>query len=498
MTEQFIMAIDQGTTSTRVILYNHAGVQVGVAQKELPQIFSQPGWVEHDALIIWQDTQELMKQVLVTSEIDAQQIASIGITNQRETTVLWDTQTGQPVAPAIVWQSKQSDLIADQLQAQGLSEESHAKTGLWVDSYFSATKVMWLLENVAGLRERVEHGEIKFGTIDTWLLWNLTNRTVHATDYTNASRTMMFNIHELKWDQELLQLLNIPANLLPTVKNSADNYGTTTLNGVEIPITALAGDQQAALFGHQAFEVGAVKTTFGTGSFIVMNTGNQPQTSSHGLLTTIAYALDGKITYALEGSVFAAGAAIQWLRDGMEMIPSAQESSELAFQSLADQNGQIYVVPAFTGLGAPYWDQNVRGAMFGLTRATTKNDITRATIEAIAFQTRDVLEAMQEDTGNELTQLVIDGGAAANDYLHTFLADLLQINVTRPQNLEMTSRGIAYLSGIQSGFWENQGNLPEPQGIVEAQYQVNSEQKMQKSYQNWVKAVESARMFPSR
>jgi glycerol kinase len=499
MTEQYIMALDQGTTSTRAILFNHEGEAVATAQKELPQIFKQPGWVEHDAMTIWEDARQVMAEVVIKANIAPYMVAGIGLTNQRETTVIWDKTTGEPIAPAVVWQSKQTDRVAEGLKEQGLTETVHAKTGLWIDSYFSATKIMWLLDNVPGAREKAAAGQLLFGTIDTWLLYKLTNGRVHATDYTNASRTMLFNIHTLSWDEELLTLFDIPAAMLPEVKDSSSQFGHTAeyaFFGIQVPITGIAGDQQAALFGHQAFESGDVKNTFGTGSFIVMNTGDNISTSEHGLLTTIAYALDGKVTYALEGSVFIAGAAIQWLRDGLGLIQNAKDTAGMAFRSAENHPEPIYLVPAFNGLGAPYWDQNTRGAMFGLTRATSKDDIVRATLESLAYQTRDVLTAMMEDTKLPLSTLVIDGGAAANDYLGQFQSDLLQLPVRRPAQLETTALGVAFLAGLGVGFWEGVSDLPKAGDMQVKEPDSAKRAAMENAYAGWQKAVAAARMFP--
>lgn len=499
MIKDYVMAIDQGTTSTRVILYDKNGNTVGMVKKELPQIFREPGWVEHDANQIWIDTEWLMQQILTKYNISVNNIDSIGITNQRETTVLWDQETGEPVAPAVVWQSKQSNAIADHLKAKDLEQKIYDKTGLWIDSYFSATKIMWLLAEHPELQQLMADDRLKFGTIDSWLLWKLTRGRVHATDYTNASRTMLFNIHTLEWDYELLEIYGINLNILPQVKNSADDFGSTLLKGVPIKIGALAGDQQAALFGHKAFKPGAIKSTYGTGAFIVMNTGDQPKNSKHGLLTTIAYGLSGKVTYALEGSIFVAGSAVQWLEEGMEIIDNSTMSAEYAYQSSQSVPYQdIYLVPAFTGLGAPYWDQKIRGAAFGLTRVTRKQDLVRATIESLAYQTKDVLDVMTADTGLTRTHLSIDGGAAANEYLHEFMANLLQIKITRPRKLEMTARGIAYLAGLQSGFWSSIDQLPSNQEILTVNYNEEYEQMMQAHYQNWQKSVKAAQKFAYR
>lgn len=499
MAEQYILALDQGTTSTRAILFDQAGQQVASAQKELSVSFRQPGWVEQDANQIWDDARQVMAEVVIKTNLPPYRIAGIGITNQRETTIIWDRLTGEPIAPAIGWQSKQTSQLADDLKQAGLSDWIYQKTGLWPDAYFSATKIMWLLDHVPGARRRAEAGDLLFGTIDSWLLYKLTNGQVHATDYTNASRTMLFNIHDGQWDPDLLNRFNIPQVMLPEVRNSSDDFGYTAdyaFFGIQVPITGIAGDQQAALFGHQAFHAGEVKNTYGTGSFIMMNTGQQAAQSDHGLLTTIAYALDGKLTYALEGSVFIAGAAIQWLKDGLGLIQSAQETASLAEKSRLEHPEAIYVVPAFTGLGAPYWDQNARGAMFGLTRGTNRADIVRATLEALAYQTSDVLTAMESDTGMRVKTIMIDGGAAANTYLQQFQADLIQRPVRRPQNLETTALGVAFLAGLRVGFWAQPSDLPQGGDLVVCQPDQAKQALMNQQLAGWHQAVAAARAFP--
>ena len=500
MAEQYILALDQGTTSTRAMLFDKDGQVVATAQKELPQIFKNPGWVEHDANGIWEDARQVMAEVVIKANIPPYKIAGIGLTNQRETTVIWDRLTGEPIAPAVVWQSKQSVQIAERLKSEGLTDYIYQKTGLWVDAYFSATKIMWLLDNVPGARERAEKGDLLFGTIDSWLLYKLTNGQVHATDYSNASRTMLFNIHSKEWDKELLEKFRIPDTMLPEVRDSSGIFGYTAeyaFFGIQVPIAGIAGDQQAALIGHQAFNQGDVKNTYGTGSFIVMNTGQDIATSTNGLLSTIAYSIDGQVTYALEGSVFIAGAAIQWLRDGLQLIKNAKETSELAEIAREQHIDPIYLVPAFTGLGAPYWDQNARGAMFGLTRATTKEDLVRATLESIAYQTRDVLDAMQDDTNIAVTNLVIDGGAAANDYLHQFQADLINTVVKRPKQLETTALGAAYLAGLGVGFWEDMMSLPKTNHLELREPITERQEQVQLAYKGWQRAVQATRLFPT-
>ncbi|MBM7617745.1 glycerol kinase [Weissella uvarum] len=498
MAEQYILSIDQGTTSTRAILFNHDGVAIAQEQRELPQIFREPGWVEHDANIIWDDTRQLLNEVVLKANIEPYKVGGIGITNQRETTVLWDRLTAEPIAPAIVWQSKQSDEIAEQLKAEH-EQLIYDKTGLWVDAYFSATKIMWLLQHTPGAMEKAERGDILFGTIDSWLLYKMTDGAVHATDYTNASRTMLFNIHTLEWDDELLELFGIPKAMLPKVEDSAHVFGHTAnyvFFGLHVPISGIAGDQQAALVGHRAFNQGSVKNTYGTGSFIVMNTGKQIARSNNGLLSTIAYSLNGEVTYALEGSVFIAGAAIQWLRDGLELIKDASETSELATLSRVQHPDFIYMVPAFTGLGAPYWDQQTRGAIFGITRATNKADIVRATLESLAYQTRDVLMAMENDIALEMDVLVVDGGVSVNDYLQQFQADLLQLPVRRPDQLETTALGAAFLAGLGIGFWSDLDDLPELPSNHIKMPDTALAGEMEQTYGRWKKAVRAAQSFP--
>lgn len=440
--EKYIMAIDQGTTSSRAIIFNKKGEKIASSQKEFPQIFPQAGWVEHNANQIWNSVQSVIAGAFIESSIKPGQIEAIGITNQRETTVVWDKKTGLPIYNAIVWQSRQTAPIADQLKQEGHTNMIHEKTGLVIDAYFSATKVRWILDHVPGAQERAEKGELLFGTIDTWLVWKLTDGLVHVTDYSNAARTMLYNIKELKWDDEILELLNIPKAMLPEVKSNSEVYGKTTpfhFYGGEVPISGMAGDQQAALFGQLAFEPGMVKNTYGTGSFIIMNTGEEMQLSQNNLLTTIGYGINGKVHYALEGSIFIAGSAIQWLRDGLRMIETSSESEGLAQSSTSDD--EVYVVPAFTGLGAPYWDSNARGSVFGLTRGTSKEDFVKATLQSIAYQVRDVIDTMQVDSGIDIQQLRVDGGAAMNNLLMQFQADILGIDIARAKNLETTALG---------------------------------------------------------
>ncbi|AQP53667.1 glycerol kinase [Vagococcus penaei] len=497
MTEKkYILAIDQGTTSSRAILFDKEGNKAAVAQKEFTQYFPKSGWVEHNPNEIWNSVQSVIAGALIESGIRPTEVKAIGITNQRETTVIWDRKTGKPIYNAIVWQSRQSAGIAEELTANGYTEMIHEKTGLVVDAYFSATKVRWILDNVEGAQERAEKGELAFGTIDTWLLWKLTNGDVHVTDYSNAARTMMYNIHELKWDTEILELLNIPTALLPEVKSNSEVYGYTQsyhFYGSEVPISGMAGDQQAALFGQLAFEPGMIKNTYGTGAFIVMNTGEKAQLSKNKLLTTIAYGINGKVYYALEGSIFVAGSAIQWLRDGLRMIESAPESEEIAKASTDDN--MVYVVPAFTGLGAPYWDSDARGAVFGLTRGTTKEDFVKATLQAVAYQSKDVIDTMKADADIDIPLLKVDGGAAKNDVLMQFQADILEIDVQRAPDLETTALGAAYLAGLAVGFWKDLDELKEFRGEGKIFTPDMPEEERDFLYGGWKEAVKATKAF---
>ena len=490
------MAIDQGTTSSRAIIFDHDGNKVAISQQEFPQYFPQPGWVEHDPLEIWDSVQSVISNVMIKSQIKPYKIAAIGITNQRETTVIWDRHTGKPIYNAIVWQSKQTSDIAEQLIKDGYKEMIHQKTGLVIDSYFAATKIKWILDHVPGAREKAAKGDLMFGTIDTWLLWNLSGRRVHATDVTNASRTMLFNIHTLDWDQDILDLLGIPQSLLPEVKPSSAIYGYTGdyhFYGVQIPIAGIAGDQQAALFGQAAYDKGSIKNTYGTGAFIVMNTGLEPTLSDNGLLTTIAYGLDGQIHYALEGSIFVAGSAVQWLRDGLKMFNKASESEQMAVD--AKTTGGVYVVPAFTGLGAPYWDQEVRGAMFGLTRGTERGHIIRATLEAIAYQTKDVVDTMVKDTQLPLTALTVNGGASRNNFMMQFQADILQTPIKRAAMEETTALGAAFLAGLAVDFWEDQDELRKLSRIGDQFDPQMDPQEAADLYQGWQRAIAAAQFY---
>lgn len=494
--KNYVMAIDQGTTSSRAIIFDRNGKKIGSSQKEFPQYFPKSGWVEHNANEIWNSVQSVIAGAFIESGIRPEAIAGIGITNQRETTVVWDKTTGQPIANAIVWQSRQSSPIADQLKADGHTEMIHEKTGLVIDAYFSATKVRWLLDNIEGAQEKADNGELLFGTIDSWLVWKLTDGQVHFTDYSNASRTMLYNIHKLEWDQEILDLLNIPSSMLPEVKSNSEVYGHTRsyhFYGSEVPIAGMAGDQQAALFGQMAFEKGMIKNTYGTGAFIVMNTGEEPQLSDNDLLTTIGYGINGKVYYALEGSIFVAGSAIQWLRDGLRMIETSPQSEEIAAKAKGDN--EVYVVPAFTGLGAPYWDSDARGAVFGLTRGTTKEDFVRATLQAVAYQSKDVIDTMKKDSGIDIPLLKVDGGAAKNDLLMQFQADILDIDVQRAANLETTALGAAYLAGLAVGFWKD---LDELKSMAEEGQMFTPEMPAEERdnlYEGWKQAVAATQTF---
>ncbi|VDG30937.1 Glycerol kinase [Lactobacillus acidipiscis] [Lactiplantibacillus mudanjiangensis] len=496
MTENYIMAIDEGTTSSRAIIFDHDGHQVADSQKEFRQYFPQPGWVEHDANEIWSAVLSTIANVFIESGIKPAQISGIGITNQRETTIIWDKQTGLPIYHAVVWQSRQSAPIAEQLVEDGYGEMIHQKTGLIVDAYFSATKIRWILDQVPGAQEKAERGDLLFGTIDTWILWKLTGGKVHVTDYSNASRTMLFNIQDLTWDQDILDLLNIPTALLPTVKSNSEVYGQTAdyhFYGSQVPVSGMAGDQQAALFGQFAFEPGMVKNTYGTGAFTVMNTGDTPQLSEHNLLTTIAYGLNGKINYALEGSVYVAGSAVQWLRDGMKLVKKAPESEAAAVSST--NHNEVYMVPAFTGLGAPYWDSDVRGAVFGLTRGTTRDDFIKATLQSLAYQSKDVIDTMKRDAEIEIPKLKVDGGAAKNDYLMQFQADLLDTEIDRAADLETTALGAAFLAGLSVGFWQDTDELQ----AIHAEGQIFQPKmgaaERDNLYAGWQAAVSAAQSF---
>ncbi|UAS15222.2 glycerol kinase GlpK [Staphylococcus pseudintermedius] len=492
----YILSIDQGTTSSRAILFNEEGEIVGVAQREFKQHFPKSGWVEHDANEIWSSVLSVMASVLTENNVSANEVKGIGITNQRETTVVWDKETGRPIYNAIVWQSRQTQSICDALKQEGHEQTFRDKTGLLLDPYFSGTKVKWILDKVDGAREKAAKGEILFGTIDTWLVWKLSGGRAHVTDYSNASRTLMYNIHELKWDDELLELLDVPKAMLPEVKPSSEVYCETIdyhFFGQNVPIAGIAGDQQAALFGQACFERGDVKNTYGTGGFMLMNTGEEAVKSGNGLLTTIAYGIDGKVNYALEGSIFVSGSAIQWLRDGLRMINSAPQSEDYAIR--VDSTEGVYVVPAFVGLGTPYWDSDARGAIFGLTRGTEKEHFIRATLESLCYQTRDVIEAMAQDSGIEVNSLRVDGGAVKNNFLMQFQSDLLNIEVERPEINETTALGAAYLAGIATGFWEDKSEI-QRRWKLEKSFEPEMDQKeSNRLYKGWKKAVEATQVF---
>ncbi|BFQ92391.1 glycerol kinase GlpK [Gallibacterium anatis] len=491
--KKYIIALDQGTTSSRAVLLDHDANIVGIAQREFTQIYPKTGWVEHDPMEIWATQSSTLNEVVAKTGITSDQIAAIGITNQRETTIVWNKNTGKPVYNAIVWQCRRTAEFCDQLKAKGYTDYIRNTTGLVVDPYFSGTKVKWILDNVEGAREQAEKGELLFGTVDTWLIWKLTQGRVHVTDYTNASRTMMFNIHSKQWDDKMLEILDIPRSMLPEVKNSSEIYGQTNIGGkggVRIPIAGIAGDQQAALYGHLCVNAGQAKNTYGTGCFMLMNTGDKAITSQNGLLTTICCNAKGEPAYALEGSVFIAGASIQWLRDELKIVHDSADTEYFA-QKVPDCNG-VYVVPAFTGLGAPYWDPYARGAIVGLSRGANRNHIVRATLESIAYQTKDVLEAMLSDSGEKLQSLRVDGGATANNFLMQFQADILNTQVERPTVKEVTALGAAYLAGLATGFWKDLEELRDKASIERTFLPDQNEAKQQRRYKGWKKAVKRA------
>lgn len=492
---QYLLALDQGTTSSRAILFDQSGKIVGSSNKEFEQIYPKAGWVEHNPLAIWESQLETAKAVMANAGVEPAEIGGIGITNQRETALVWDKKTGEPVYNAIVWQCRRTAQICDDLKAKGWVEKIRSKTGLVVDAYFSGTKVKWILDQVPGARERAEKGELLFGNVDTWLIWKLTNGKVHVTDYTNASRTMLFNIYNLDWDDEILSELNIPKAMLPEVKPSSYIYGQTDASvfGGEVPIAGVAGDQQAALFGQGCYQPGMAKNTYGTGCFMLMNTGEQAVQSQNGLLTTIAWGIDGKVEYALEGSIFIAGAVVQWLRDELRIIDNAPESEVYATR-VEDTNG-VYLVPAFVGLGAPYWDMYARGAIVGLTRGVKREHIIRAALEAIAYQTRDVLEAMQKDSGINLQVLKVDGGAVKNDFLMQFQSDILGVPVDRPVINETTALGAAYLAGLAVGFWNDREEIGQKREVDRNFQPVMSSERRSELYAGWQKAVERAKRW---
>ena len=491
--EKYILALDQGTTSSRAIIFDKEQNIYGIAQKEFNQIYPNEGWVEHDPMEIWASQYGVLQEVLAKTNISPEQIAAIGITNQRETAIVWDKETGEPVYNAIVWQCRRTADICENLKKDGFDKYIKENTGLLIDAYFSATKVKWILDNVEGAREKADKGKLLFGTVDTWLLWKLTNGRVHVTDYTNASRTMLFNIKELKWDTKILNKLNIPISMLPEVKSSSEVYGYVNLGGkdnIKVPIAGIAGDQQAALFGQAAFNKGDAKNTYGTGCFLLMNTGEELVESKNGLLTTIAIGLNGKVNYALEGSVFMGGAIIQWLRDEMGLLADAQDSEY--FAKKVKNNGGVYVVPAFVGLGAPYWDMYARGSIFGLTRGSNKNHIIRASLEAIAYQVKDLINAMEEDAGCKINTLKVDGGASKNKLLMQFQSDITNIEVCKPIITETTALGAAYLAGLAEGYFNNIDEISKDWYVGEKYEPRMSIEDREKLYSGWKKAVTRA------
>ena len=496
--EKYILSIDQGTTSSRAILFDHNGNNVCQVQKDLEQIYPQPGWVEHDPIEIWNITREVAVEVVLKYNISFAQVEAIGITNQRETAIVWDKKTGLPIHNAVVWQSKQSQHICDNLIEQGYSTLIKEKTGLNINPYFSASKIRWILDNVEGSQQRAENGELLFGTIDTWLIWNLTKGMSHVTDVTNASRTLLFNINNMSWDDELLNLFNIPRCMLPTVKECSDDFGYADqllpfTDGKRIPITGVAGDQQAALFGQNCFESGDSKNTYGTGCFMLMNIGDKPILSNNGLITTIIATADGHVSYALEGSVFIGGASIQWLRDSLRMINNASESERYATR--VKDSGGVYVVPAFVGLGAPYWDDACRGAIFGLNRGTTKEHFIQAVLNSIALQTKDVIKTIEEETNIKLKILKVDGGATANNYLMQYQANILNSKIILPECLETTSLGVAYLAGLGSGYFKDLDDIKKIHKISKEFYPLMEESERAEIDKKWAKAIEATRVF---
>ncbi|NND00186.1 MAG: glycerol kinase GlpK [Gammaproteobacteria bacterium] len=490
MKEKMIVALDQGTTSSRAVLFDHNADVVDIVQEEFTQYFPRPGWVEHDANEIWESQFGVLQRLVAKHHLTPEEIAAIGITNQRETAVVWNRHSGEAIHRAIVWQDRRTAARCDQLEAEGRAQQIQQRTGLVIDAYFSASKVEWMLNNVDGAREQAEAGELLFGTVDTWLIWKLTDGAVHATEPSNAARTMLLDINKGEWDDELLALFTIPRNMMPEVRDSSGNFGTVSFQGKDVPIAGVAGDQQAALFGQTCFEVGMAKNTYGTGCFLLMNTGPQRVNSDSGLLSTIAWSIDGSITYALEGSVFIGGAAIQWLRDELEIIKSASESEDLALQ--ANPQSEVVVVPAFAGLGAPHWDMYARGAIFGLTRDSGKAEIARATLRSLAYQIYDVLQAMQHDSGIRLSQLNVDGGAIANNYLAQFQADVLQTPVIRPKVLESTALGAAYLAGLAVGYWQ-MDDLTKVRDIDRKFTPQVDKSEIDRLLNQWHKAVERSR-----
>ncbi len=490
MSEKYVIAMDQGTTSSRCILFNKKGEICSVAQREFPQIFPKPGWVEHDPLAIWSTQMGVTMEAMQKLEVGSDDVAAIGITNQRETTVIWDAKTGKPIYNAIVWQCRRTSEMIQKLKADGLGDMIREKTGLVPDAYFSASKIAWILDHVSGARERAKNGELRFGTIDSWIIWNLTDGAVHVTDYTNASRTMLFDIHRLCWDQEIMDYFGIPASMLPEVKPSGCVYGYTSKFGGIIPIAGAAGDQQAALFGQCCFTPGSAKCTYGTGAFMLMNTGDEPVASRNGLLTTMAANTDDRPQYALEGSVFVAGAAIQWLRDGLRMLKTSPQSEEYC-TSVPDTAG-VYVVPAFTGMGAPYWNQFARGTVVGLTRGAEKEHFVRAVVESLAYQTNDLLSAMKDDSGLSLPSLQVDGGASANNFLMQFQSDISDARIRRPNCIETTALGAAYLAGLSVGYWKDRDEIRDNWGLNREFSPSIGSEKRRELLKGWKKAIKCA------
>ncbi|GAA0070334.1 glycerol kinase GlpK [Clostridium sardiniense] len=489
--EKYIIALDQGTTSSRAIIFDNEQNILGVSQKEITQIYPKEGWVEHNPMEIWATQYGVLQEVMAKTNITQEEIAAIGITNQRETTIVWDKKTGEPVYNAIVWQCRRTASICDKLEKDGLKDYIKESTGLVLDAYFSGTKIKWILDNVEGAREKAEKGELLFGTVDTWLVWKLTGGKVHITDYTNASRTMLYNINTLEWDDKMLQVLDIPKSMLPEVKNSSEIYGYTNLGGkggFRVPIAGIAGDQQAALFGQACFTKGSAKNTYGTGCFLLMNTGEEKVESKNGLLTTIAIGIDGKVQYALEGSVFVGGAVIQWIRDELMLVNDAQDTEY--FAKKVKDNGGVYVVPAFVGLGAPHWDMYARGAIFGLTRGSNRNHIIRAALESIAYQSKDVLYAMEEDAGYKIESIKVDGGASKNEFLMQFQSDITDKEVTRPIITETTALGAAYLAGLAVGYWKSKDEIAKSWYVSETYKPNFCDEERSKLYSGWKKAIE--------
>ena len=487
--EKYILALDQGTSSSRAIVFDEHGQTKAVSQKEFTQIFPKPGWVEHNPMEIWSSQASVIAEAITSIDINGLNIAAIGITNQRETTIVWDAYTGEPVYNAIVWQDRRTSEFCDGLKRDGRTDLIRSKTGLIIDAYFSATKILWILENVPGARQKAEEGRLRFGTVDTWLIWMLTRGEVHVTDVSNASRTMLFNIHTLEWDKELLQLFGIPASMMPEVRSSSEVYGytKTTLFAHEVPIAGIAGDQQAALFGQMCTEPGSVKNTYGTGCFLLMNSGERPIMSSNNLLTTVAWKIGDKVNYALEGSIFVAGSVVQWLRDGLGVIKSSSEIEALA--CTVEDNGGVYFVPALTGLGAPYWDQYAKGCLYGISRGTTAAHIARAALEGIAFQTMDIVNAMQKDAGCTLKELKVDGGASRNNLLMQFQADILGTSVIRPTVTETTALGAAYLAGLAVGYWESIDHIKSQWGVDTQFNPLASPEKVEALKNGWADAI---------